>query len=191
MSNMQKKPIISDDFIDIDNYIGYRVSYKGEILSLRKQIPKILKPLKIDRESRYLRVALYKNGVPRKFLIHRLVAEAFIPNFNNLKEVNHIDNNPKNNHADNLEWVTPKQNVLYSFLTNKNRNTSHCGKHNGHKNGEFNHRAKLTQSQANAIREEYSKNYTSLNNLAKKYNVSKKCILLITQNKTYKNETTI
>lgn len=66
--------------------------------------------------SGYCRVCLYnKNHTPSKqrFFRHRLVAEHFIDNPLNLKEVNHIDGNKLNNHKDNLEWITRKENELH------------------------------------------------------------------------------
>lgn len=62
----------------------------------------------------YKAVNLNKNGKAKvNARIHRIVAEAFIPNPNNLPYVNHIDENPKNNHVDNLEWCDCKYNNNY------------------------------------------------------------------------------
>lgn len=60
-------------------------------------------------------VSLCKNGKSVNHYIHRLVAEAFIPNPDRLPEVNHIDENTANNHVNNLEWCTSKYNMTYSF----------------------------------------------------------------------------
>lgn len=62
----------------------------------------------------YLSVHLF-NG--KDFKIHRLVAKTFIPNPNNLPQVNHIDGNKKNNSVDNLEWVSRSGNVRHAYDT--------------------------------------------------------------------------
>jgi hypothetical protein len=58
-------------------------------------------------------VDLWKNGSGKCFLIHRLVAAAFIPNPNDYPQINHIDENPKNNRVENLEWCTALYNVRF------------------------------------------------------------------------------
>ena len=65
----------------------------------------------------YLSVNLYKEGIRKKILVHRLVAMTFIDNPNNLPQVNHKDCNKQNNYIQNLEWVSPKQNIEYSEAT--------------------------------------------------------------------------
>ena len=61
----------------------------------------------------YYRVILYKNKCKKTIAIHRLVAQAFIPNPNNYPQVNHKDENPKNPKVENLEWCTDKYNKNY------------------------------------------------------------------------------
>ena len=60
-------------------------------------------------------VTLSKSGKRRRFYVHRLVAQTFIPNPNELTDVNHKDGNPFNNHVDNLEWVSRKRNINHAF----------------------------------------------------------------------------
>jgi len=58
---------------------------------------------------------LRKNGVNHTIYVHKAVASTFIPNPDNLPQVNHKDGNPLNNHVSNLEWCTAKQNVIHAF----------------------------------------------------------------------------
>jgi len=68
-----------------------------------------LKPL--DNGRGYYRIKLSKNGVSKRFMLHRLLADAFLQNPNNYKIINHKDHNKKNNELYNLEWCTQKYNV--------------------------------------------------------------------------------
>lgn len=99
----------------------YEISNLGRVKSLPKYTDskgypqlrkeKFLKPGKTGKKRNYLAVVL-NNG--KSYKVHRLVAEAFIPNPNNLPLVNHKDENPANNRVDNLEWCTNKYNSQYS-----------------------------------------------------------------------------
>lgn len=89
----------------LDNY------RKGRNGSLRFCKGKILKP-STDKDG-YLLVGLCKNGKQKTYKVHRLVAEAFIPNPNNLPQVNHKDENKQNNFVSNLEWCSAKYNSNY------------------------------------------------------------------------------
>ena len=82
----------------IEGYPNYMVSNKGRVKSLnyhRERKEKIMENKKT--KTGYLRITLNKNGKYKTFAVHRLVAEAFIPNPNNLPEVNHKDENKQNN----------------------------------------------------------------------------------------------
>lgn len=68
-----------------------------------------------DDDDGYLIVSLYNAGVKTTRAVHRLVAEAFVPNPDGLPQVNHIDGNKHNNSATNLEWVTNLQNIRHSI----------------------------------------------------------------------------
>lgn len=95
-------------FREIDGFPDYEVSNLGRVCSFKGKYPKILKPRK--NSCGYLYVILYTGGKGVRKTIHRLVAEAFVPNPENKPEVNHIDEDKKNNVAENLEWVTRREN---------------------------------------------------------------------------------
>lgn len=68
-----------------------------------------------ENNKGYLFVSAHENGRRKNLLIHRLVAQAFIPNPENKPEINHIDGNPHNNRVDNLEWVTSSENRKHAY----------------------------------------------------------------------------
>lgn len=80
---------------------------KGKLRKLRKN------------HNGYWVVMLRKNSKAKEFLVHRLVAEAFIPNPENLPYINHKDENPANPIVTNLEWCTPQYNTRYSNVIEK------------------------------------------------------------------------
>ena len=96
----------------IAGYEGlYEVSDMGRVKSLWYGKDRILKPGKSGMG--YLKVGLCKDGNLKQLLVHRLVAEAFIPNPNNLETVNHKDEDKTNNEISNLEWMSMKDNINY------------------------------------------------------------------------------
>lgn len=95
----------------IDGYEDYQVSSYGRVKSLKNGKEKILSP-GISNDN-YLLLSLYKNKIRKQFLVHRLVAIAFIPNPHNYPQVNHKDENPSNNCVENLEFCDAKYNNNY------------------------------------------------------------------------------
>lgn len=97
--------------------LGHYVSYvRGDSAISYKTKPKIMKPQ--SRQHGYLGVQLHGKGGHKTrnfktFSIHRLVAEAFIENPDNLPEVNHKDEDKTNNCVDNLEWISHRDNTVY------------------------------------------------------------------------------
>lgn len=114
---------------DVVGYEGfYQVSNLGQVKSMPRTVHagfgtnhfanhlngRLLKPgLQGKRNLKYYAVTLSKYGKVKRCLVHRLVAEAFISNPENLPVVNHKDENPLNNVADNLEWCSVYQNNNY------------------------------------------------------------------------------
>jgi len=127
---------------DIDGYENlYQVSNKGRIKSLeryrktkhlsgvnsgyiQKELIKSQKKLKPNKTSNvsscYMQVTLCKNGNSKIFSVHRLVANAFIPNRHNKPYVNHLDGNRENNDASNLEWTTNRENQIHAVFNINN-----------------------------------------------------------------------
>ena len=118
-----------ENWKDIKGYDGiYQVSDKGQVRTVpgkatvrminghenvRHWKARTLKQ-KTDKGG-YKRVALWSQGKPKTILVHRLVCAAFHPNPDNLPDVNHIDGNPSNNAAENLEWITPRDNLMHAY----------------------------------------------------------------------------
>lgn len=90
----------------IERTIKHKSTYGG-LYHIRGQI------LKLKQDKGYLRIGLKKDNIKKYYSIHRLVAEAFIPNPHNYAQINHKDENPKNNEVNNLEWCTAKYNINY------------------------------------------------------------------------------
>ena len=120
---------MSDEIVkELDDFPGYYISNHGYVysslvrgcrnpLDMSKRIPlKKLAPRK-TKPFGYCRVCLrrFSTGLREDLYIHRLVAENFIPNPEHKTEINHLDCNPANNHVDNLQWVTSKENKDYAF----------------------------------------------------------------------------
>ena len=114
----------------IEEFPNYEVSNLGRVRSIihadsmgRTKGGNILKQA-FDGKRNYLHVNLYKDGSKTHSTnVHRLVALAFIPNPNNLNEINHIDENKLNNRADNLEWCSHKYNNNYGSKYASTRGT--------------------------------------------------------------------
>lgn len=101
-----------------DFEIKYAVSNLGHIKSFNYRgtgKERVLKP--IVSNNGYETVIFYINSKAKRLYVHRLVAIEFLNNPDNLKEVNHIDGNKRNNNVNNLEWCTSKQNHIHGIVT--------------------------------------------------------------------------
>ena len=114
---------MDDVWKSIDGYEGfYEVSYSGHVRSVNRVLScgRHVKGVVLKEcGNPYLQVTLAKNGKAINYLIHGLVARAFIDNPDNLPCVNHRDENKHNNRADNLEWCTYGYNMEYSQVSKK------------------------------------------------------------------------
>lgn len=122
-----------EEWRPIEGYEGlYEVSSYGRVRSLDRYVRtcyeayklqkgKILSPAK-DKFG-YLKVVLNCNGKHKTINVHRLVAEAFIPNPDNFPQVNHRDEDKTNNIVDNLEWCDAKYNISYGSRNIRRRET--------------------------------------------------------------------
>jgi hypothetical protein len=147
---------------DIGNYIIYS---DGQIWTKKRK--KFMKPwvnlrgyvqILIDRKLKY---------------VHRLLAESFIPNPDNLPVIDHINNNKLDNRIENLRWCTQKQNTIWSM--EDGLQPIFKGEENGY--------SKLTESDVIQIYENLEK--LSQRELARKFNVGRYCIVAIQKNKTW------
>lgn len=111
--------ITKEEWKVIEGYEDYEVSNLGRILSNKKGKKKYLK---LFNKQGYYCTALSANKT-KFLLVHRLVAKAFISNPKNKPEVNHIDGDKSNNHVDNLEWCTPKENINHAWKNGLCENT--------------------------------------------------------------------
>ena len=118
-----KKDYLFEIWKDVKGYEGkYQVSSFGRVKSFARN-GRILKPAL--NKNGYLLVNLWNNNHSKSFYVHRLVAEAFIPNPLNLRFVNHKDECKTNNFVENLEWCTKDYNESYGT-----RNQRISEKHN-------------------------------------------------------------
>lgn len=159
---------------DIEGYDGlYQVSNCGRVKSLN-----------YGREGRILKASL-KSGYPfvqfgkcgRQIYVHRLVAKAFIPNPDNKPEVNHIDGNKTNNHADNLEWGTRSENNVHAVRLGLM------------KSGGDNYQAGLTNEQAEWCREVYVPGHPEfgIQALARRFNMNAETMRKVIHGISYRN----
>lgn len=107
---------------DVVGYEGvYMVSNLGNVKSLNWRGLGIERNLYLKNHNKgYLQVELASGGIKKMYMVHRLVASAFIENPNNLPQVNHKDEDKKNNKVDNLEWCDQQYNTLYSLRLHEN-----------------------------------------------------------------------
>lgn len=171
---------------DIAGYEGlYQVSNLGRVKSFERRwrtgknnnIKRKHKEMIISKSKQiksYHVVTLYKNNIQTQKGVHRLVAKAFIPNPENKPQVNHKDGNKLNNHINNLEWVTIKENMRHAAINGL--------KAKGEKNGN----SKLTRKDVIEIKKMLKKGILQ-REIAEIYNVDRTAISLIKRNRNWKH----
>lgn len=174
---------MSENWKPVKDYEGiYEVSDTGLVRSLDrvdslKRFKRGVLKSPYDNGRGYLCVNLKAKGKQAQKTVHRLVAQAFIPNPDNLPEVNHIDGNKKNNHVSNLEWCTVSENKKHAFKKGLNKQ----------RKGLDNPQHTLSKEAVIFIRDNakpYDKNY-SYAELARKFNVSEPTIKRVAWGKSY------
>jgi hypothetical protein len=151
----------------------YYISQDGKVFRKWNYGYKQLKPY-ID-EYGYNKISLFIDKKVISKRIHRLVAECYIKNPNDLPEVNHKDTNKLNNNLNNLEWITHRENIDHAISNNL------YGK------GSQKWNSKLTENDVKWIRENYIPKHPEFSgkSLSKKFNVSQPTIHKIIHNKTW------
>jgi hypothetical protein len=152
----------------------YRVSNMGRVKSFNRIEPMIMKQM--VKNNGYLSVSFRDgNNIVRPVLVHRLVAMCFCSGWKPELQVNHIDGNKKNNHATNLEWVTPKVNTRHALDT---------GLYNA--KGEKHWGCRFTEKDIYEIRE-LSKSGLSSNEVAIVYGVTRQYIRRIVRKELWRH----
>ena len=128
--NLSIEPLPNEEWRDVVGYEGlYQVSNLGRVKSLSRRIvykdgreynypSKVLKNQKIS--TGYIGVMLYGVDEKKQYYVHRLVAETFVPNPNNLSYVNHKDGCKTNNTISNLEWCSHSDNPKHAYKNGLN-----------------------------------------------------------------------
>lgn len=118
--------MIIKEFLPIKGCNGYFINEQGIILSNNDgTVLKQIRPQLIA--SGYYSVRIFTNeGIRKHFLVHRLVAETFLPNPNSLTDVNHIDSDKTNNNLSNLEWCSRSDNLKHFYKENTRTKNTKC-----------------------------------------------------------------
>ena len=162
----------------VPGYEGlYEVSNMGNVRNVRRN--KLLRLPKTN--DGYIRVSLYKNGIKTCFQVHRLVAQAFIENPDNLPMINHKDEDKTNNNVTNLEWCDVKYNNNYGSRLERSRDTAiKNGYYTGLSKKEYmkqyrkKNKEKIREKQREYMRKYYEKNKEKIREHMREYRNKRK-----------------
>lgn len=174
----------SDNYRKVVGYDDYYVTNDGRVWTNNRKNG-IERFMKQRCMGGYMSVALYKDGKAKHVRVHRLVAQAFIPNPCNKPYINHIDGNRVNNNVENLEWCTQKENVHHSIYVLGRWTSSDKQRASASVQGKKNR--KLTMEQANELRRLHKEEHISSTKLSEMYNLNLTSVKRILNGKAYKN----
>lgn len=117
---------MNEIWMNINGYEDYQISNYGRVKSLKNGKERMLSP-RLRRDG-YLDVNLWENGKQKFYQVHRLVAEYFVPGYQEGYVVNHIDEDKTNNVASNLEWISQRQNTIHGTAIERRVCTYHSNR---------------------------------------------------------------
>lgn len=144
----------------------YLISTMGRLFTTNYKRTGRIHQMKPAKRQGYMSTVITLNGKSKSVVVHRLVAQAFIPNPQNKPQVNHINHIRFDNRVENLEWCTHRENIDH-MMAHGRQTVNH-----GTKNG----MAKLTEDQVKEIREKHEPFVYTRKMLAEEYGVSEACI---------------
>jgi hypothetical protein len=159
-------------FKPVKDFSKYIICSNGNLINTAIGIT-----MKPHYKKEYLHVQLNQDNRRKYKSVHRIVAEAFIPNPENKRCVHHKDHNTQNNHVSNLEWVTDSENLKYCYDAGRRPNQKEILRENARK---------LSKGEIMEIRNLLKEGYKNVY-ISKKYNVHRETISRIKRNLTYKN----
>lgn len=149
----------------IKEYEEYEISNKGRVRSIKNKIYKKQSP----NERGYKRVFFYINGKNNTKYVHRLVAQAFIPNIENKRTVNHIDGNKANNCVTNLEWATDLEQRIHAIKIGLVKTGKESPMYNRKVSEETKEKMRISQNKIKHLRSKKINQYDLEGNLVKKW----------------------
>jgi hypothetical protein len=163
---------VSGEWADVPGFPSYQVSRQGQVRSLKRG--RILRQFR--GEDGYLHLNLWRDGRPKHHLVHRVVASAWLGGIPEGYQVNHKNGIKTDNRVENLEVVTPRENLRHARLLGLAPSLA----------GEGNYNAKLTAEQVREVRRLRKEGF-SVSQLARRFEVCEITIYSIVTRKTWKH----